>query len=73
VRELVAVAVPGGPAFVDTLRRIWDRGDALLPLDPRLPGPALDALIEDPVIGAEAEAMFLRDLSRSTEIRRRRR
>lgn len=46
MRELVAVAVPGGPAFVDTLRRVWDRGDALLPLDPRLPAPALDALIE---------------------------
>lgn len=46
MRELVAVAVPGGPAFVETLERIWDRGDALLPLDPRLPRPALDQLIE---------------------------
>ena len=33
----------------------------------------LDAVIEDPVIGAEAEAMFLRDLEQSTEIRRRKR
>jgi cardiolipin synthase len=33
----------------------------------------LDALIDDARIGAEAEAMFLRDLSLSTEIRRRRR
>jgi cardiolipin synthase len=32
----------------------------------------LDALIEDAAVGAEAEAMFLRDLSQSTEIRRRR-
>ena len=32
----------------------------------------LDALIEDAVIGAQAEAMFLRDLAQSTEIRRRR-
>ena len=33
----------------------------------------LDALIEDAAIGAEAEAMFLRDLTQSTEIRRKRR
>jgi O-succinylbenzoic acid--CoA ligase len=46
VRELVAVAVPGGPAFVQVLQRVWDRGDALLPIDPRLPGPAVDQLLE---------------------------
>jgi O-succinylbenzoic acid--CoA ligase len=46
MRELVAVALPGGPAFVETLQRVWDRGDALLPLDPRLPRPALDQLLE---------------------------
>ncbi len=28
-----------------SLRRIWDAGHAALPLDPRLPGPAADALI----------------------------
>lgn len=33
----------------------------------------LDAVIEDAVIGAEAEAMFLRDLAQSTEIKRRKR
>jgi cardiolipin synthase len=32
----------------------------------------LDALIEDGGVGEEAEAMFLRDLTQSTEIRRRR-
>ncbi len=37
--------MPGGPAFVETLQRIWDRGDAVLPLDPRLPDPARDDLI----------------------------
>ena len=46
MRELVAVAVPGGPAFVDTLQRVWDRGDALLPIDPRLPQPAIDQLLD---------------------------
>src|SRR5690349_17704671 len=46
VRDLVAVAVPGGPAFVETLVRIWDDGDAMLPLDPRLPGPAAERLLD---------------------------
>jgi cardiolipin synthase len=33
----------------------------------------LDAMIEDPVVGTAAEAMFLADLSRSREVHRRRR
>ncbi|MEA3020385.1 MAG: o-succinylbenzoate---CoA ligase [Actinomycetota bacterium] len=33
------------PAFVDALRRAWDGGDAVLPVDPRLPAPAADALV----------------------------
>ena len=37
---------PGGPAFVDALQRVWDDGDALLPVDPRLPGPALAELLD---------------------------
>ena len=31
---------------MDVLRRVWDRGDALLPIDPRLPGPAVDRLLD---------------------------
>ena len=43
--ELVALAMPGGPAFVDQLRRAWDAGDAVFPLDLRLPpGPRDEAL-----------------------------
>lgn len=38
--ELVAIDLPGGPAFLDELRRAWDRGDVVLPLDQRLPAPA---------------------------------
>ena len=34
--QLVALALTG-PAFVDELRRAWDDGDAVLPIDPRLP------------------------------------
>ena len=43
--NLVALDLPGDQAFVDTVRRIWDRGDAVLPIDRRLPGPARAALL----------------------------
>ncbi|MEO1062372.1 MAG: AMP-binding protein [Actinomycetota bacterium] len=40
------VAVPAiGSGFVDVLRRSWDAGDAVLPLDPRLPDAAVDRLL----------------------------
>ena len=46
--RLVALDLPGGPRFVDELRRVWDRGDAVFPLDRRLPAAArrtaLDAM-----------------------------
>lgn len=45
MRELVAIDLPGGPAFVAALRRAWDDGDAVVPVDPRLPAPARDALL----------------------------
>jgi o-succinylbenzoate---CoA ligase len=45
VPELVALDLPGGAGFVDTLRAIWDTGDAAAPLDPRLPPAARDALL----------------------------
>jgi o-succinylbenzoate---CoA ligase len=45
--ELVALALPGGPGFVDALRRVWDAGDAAFPLDGRLPpGAARQVLAE---------------------------
>lgn len=43
--RLVPLLAEGTPLFVDALRRAWDAGDAVLPLDPRLPGPAADALL----------------------------
>lgn len=43
--ELVALDIAGGPAFVDELRRAWDRGDAVLPIDQRLPRSAAAALV----------------------------
>ena len=42
--RLVEVPAEGTDAFVDALRRAWDAGDAVLPLDPRLPAPAAAAV-----------------------------
>ncbi|MDO8389903.1 MAG: AMP-binding protein [Actinomycetota bacterium] len=44
--HLVALDMPGGPAFVDALQREWDAGNAVLPVDRRLPAPARAALLE---------------------------
>lgn len=44
--ELVALDLPGGIEFVDHLRRCWDAGHAVFPLDQRLPLPARLALLE---------------------------
>ena len=45
-RRLVAVDLPPGTAFVEELRRCWDDGDAVLPIDPRLAGPARAAMLD---------------------------
>lgn len=45
VPELVALLLPGGPSFVDAVRRAWDAGDAVLPLDPSLPRRHLEDLV----------------------------
>jgi o-succinylbenzoate---CoA ligase len=37
VNRLVAIALPGGPGFVEAIQRIWDAGDAFVPIDARLP------------------------------------
>ena len=42
MRRLVALDLPGGPPFVDALRRVWDDGDAAFVLDQRLPRPAAE-------------------------------
>jgi O-succinylbenzoic acid--CoA ligase len=46
VRRLVALAMPGGPGFVEELERAWDAGDAVLPVDLRLALPARRRLLE---------------------------
>jgi o-succinylbenzoate---CoA ligase len=40
VRRLVTLEARGTAGFVADLARAWEAGDAVLPLDPRLPGPA---------------------------------
>ena len=43
--RLVALDLPGGPDFVDALRRVWDDGDAVFPLDRRIPAAVQAALL----------------------------
>ncbi len=53
--DLVALALQGGPVFVEALRRVWDAGDAVLPLDPHAPRSHLDRLIAALAPGAVIE------------------
>lgn len=46
VPDLIAVALPAGPDFVATMQRTWADGDAILPIDPRLPPPAVAHLLD---------------------------
>jgi o-succinylbenzoate---CoA ligase len=43
--RLVALDLPGGDGFVSALRRAWDAGDAVFPLDRRLPQSAQSELL----------------------------
>jgi o-succinylbenzoate---CoA ligase len=45
VRRLIVVEARGTTAFVDRLRAAWDGGDAVLPLDPRLPEAARERVL----------------------------
>jgi O-succinylbenzoic acid--CoA ligase len=49
---LVAIDLPGGPEFVAALQRVWDGGDAALPVDQRLPAPARHRMLEALAPGA---------------------
>jgi O-succinylbenzoic acid--CoA ligase len=46
VNRLAVLDAVGDDGFVTALQRAWDAGDAVLPLDPRLPGPARAAVLE---------------------------
>jgi O-succinylbenzoic acid--CoA ligase len=62
VNRLVVLDAIGGDAFVSALQAAWDDGDAVLPLDPRLPGPARAAVLaaaraDEPVEPGDALVM----------------
>ena len=63
--ELVAIALPPGPRFVAELTRAWADGDAVLPVDPRLPASAahdlLVAMRPAVVVDEAGERQRLRD------------
>ena len=44
--SLIAIDMPAGQRFVDELKQIWDSGDALLPIDQRLPHIAKNQLLK---------------------------
>ncbi len=54
--ELVALALPGGPAFVRAIEETWARGDAIFPVDRRLPRAELDRVFAAVAPGAVIEA-----------------
>lgn len=52
VRELVAIDMPASDAFVTTVKQIWDSGNAVLPIDQRLPEISRTKLLAE--MGASA-------------------
>lgn len=55
VRRLVPLRLPGGPDFVDALRRAWNDGDAVLPVDTRLSDAATERLLSAMRVGDPVE------------------
>ncbi|MEM9562918.1 MAG: fatty acid--CoA ligase family protein [Actinomycetota bacterium] len=54
--RLVALAIPPGPGWIEAIERIWADGDAVAPLDDRLPPGELDRVIEALRPGAVLDA-----------------
>ncbi|MEX0848515.1 MAG: AMP-binding protein [Ilumatobacteraceae bacterium] len=44
--DLIAIDLPAGMPFVEAVRAAWDRGDAVMPIDSRLPPAARAALLD---------------------------
>jgi o-succinylbenzoate---CoA ligase len=65
VPDLVALDLPGGPPFVDTLRRVWDDGDAALVLDRRWPAAVTAAVLAELRPAARIDATGRRRLASS--------
>ena len=45
VNRLAALCLPGGQLFVDAVQNVWENGDAVLPIDQRLPKKSQQDLI----------------------------
>lgn len=58
VNELVCLDMPSGQAFVDRLTQAWSQGDAVFPLDQRLPQRAREIVLKAvrPTVIATADA-----------------
>lgn len=65
--NLIALDMPAGPAFVDTLRRVWDAGDAALPVDQRLSQRSKADLLARLGVGAVATAEATHRLDTAVE------
>lgn len=53
--RLVALDLPGGAAFIEELQRIWRAGDAVFPVDQRLPASAKEAVCSAMRVGDDVE------------------
>lgn len=67
--ELQALDLPAGPGFVDAMRSAWQDGDAVLPIDARLPPAAVSALLDSlrPTIVVDGDGRHPRAGGRPTE------
>jgi len=63
--ELVMLDLPAGSGFVEALQRVWETGDAVFPLDQRLPAVEAERVVAvaqpTAVIGADGERRSLRN------------
>jgi o-succinylbenzoate---CoA ligase len=59
MHRLVALAAHGHARFLSHLGDAWEAGDAVLPVDPRLPRPALDRLFQSlaPAVFVDADGV----------------
>jgi O-succinylbenzoic acid--CoA ligase len=56
MRRLLALVQPPGPRFVEELQRAWDHGDAVLPVDTRLPDALVTRLLDEVGVHAVIDA-----------------
>jgi O-succinylbenzoic acid--CoA ligase len=68
VPGLVALDLPGGPRFVDALRRVWDDGDAAFVVDRRLGSSAKSGLCERFGVGTVVTADDRRRLAGGRDV-----